>query len=268
MCDNNCSGLSTLSQSLAWSLKAKSETMKIFHNRITKIGTHYKEIAVLMDKYVDVTTKLSRKGENLANEVEFCATDIEEGDIAKSLAKFSKSLNSIQKSRVRLAEEIHNRALSDFLIYESRCKEMKKSVRDCVQLEQKEKDDTTQLEKLTAKFPSERRKIIEAETRRLKSERSAKASRAVLQEDMKRFETKKVEDLRLALADFVRTEMQFHARALQTYTKSYQYLKDLEQLTASPDPSIVEHQAQLDDWVTTSSSAEEKSSALSLRDLN
>lgn len=269
MCDNNFGGLTKLSRSLAWSLQEKSETMECLHNRISKIESHYKEVAVLMNKYASVSTKLSRKGEHLSNELLLSAKEIEEGDIASSLAKFSKCLTSVQKSRQRMAEQIHNRTTNDFLIYESRCKEMKKLVKDCAQLEQKEKEDTMHLEKLKAKYPAERRKIIEAETRRLKSERSAKALCAILQEDMKKFERKKVEDLRIALGDLVRTEMQFHARALQTYTKSYQYLKELEQKTLSPDNSVSDHPEQTTDgWVTTSSSVEGKDSALFLRDLN
>ena len=267
MCDNNFGGLSTFSESLAWSLKDKSETMKTIHNRVSRVSNRYKEVAVLMDKYVDTAEKLSRKGENLANELEYCAAEMEDGDIAKCLVKFSKCLCSVQKSRFRMADEIHNRTLSDFLSYESRCKKMKKSVRECVQLERQEKDETGHYEKIKAKFPTERRKILEADSRRQKSERLVKAATAVVQEDMKKFENKKVEDLRMAMADFVRTEMQFHARALQTYTKGYQYLKSLEELTASPDTSVADKQVELDDWITTSSSGEDKSSALSMGDL-
>jgi hypothetical protein len=188
------------------------------------VESHFDELAKLIEKYAKTIEKLGRKGNTLSNAILSSFEDLENPRIATQAAKFTSCLTSVQTDREAFASELCGRIAEDFRVYETKCSEIKKEANDHNHLTMKEHNEKADLLRLQNRFPADKRKIMETKVRLEKAEIMSRNSRSLLHQQMEEFEEQKLSDSGRILREFVRMEMQFHARSLQTYTKAFQHL--------------------------------------------
>lgn len=222
---------------LSLSHSIQDEEVVKYKNQLELVENHFEEIAKYIEKYAKTTEKMGRKGSNLANTILASFEDLEQQDIATQATKFANCLTSVQRDREELANELRERIASDFRVYETKCSETKKEVRDYDHLLVKEHNQKADLLRLQGKYPANTRKIMETKVRLEKAEIMTRNARNLLHQQMEDFEKQKLNDCGRILREFVALEMQFHARVLQDYTKAYQHLMKIHD-SQSDNPRV------------------------------
>ncbi|KAK3703579.1 hypothetical protein QZH41_006905 [Actinostola sp. cb2023] len=208
----------------SFSKSSKDEDVLHYKNRIDLVESHFKELAKLVEKYAKTTAKLGQTGISISEAVCSSFEDLEPKGVAVHVEKFGKCLTSLQTEREQLASELSSKIAGDFRVYETKCSETKKEIDECNHLIVRENHEKEHLQKLQNKIPLNRRKFMESKVRLEKAQVMTNNSKNLLHEQMEEFESQKLHDSGRILREFVRTEMQFHARCLQIFTKAYQHL--------------------------------------------
>lgn len=258
---------------LSLSHSLHDEEVVKYKNQLELVENHFEEIAKYVEKYAKTTDKMGRKGCNLANTILASFEDLEQRDIVTQATKFTNCLTSVQRDREELANELRERIASGFRVYETKCSETKKEVRDYNHLLVKEHNEKSDLLRLQGKYPANYRKIMDTKVRLEKAEIMTRNARNLLHQQMEDFEKQKLNDCGRMLREFITLEMQFHARVLQTYTNAYQHLMEIHDYPSgrSRVSDILDHKINQDsnnsilNDVTPLS--KEKQSKLSMSDL-
>ncbi|XP_032233557.1 CBY1-interacting BAR domain-containing protein 1-like [Nematostella vectensis] len=214
--------------SLYMSLKTtQDEDVRSHKARVKLVDHHFKQIAKRTQKYATFTKKSGSQGAKLCEEIKDSFEELEERDVSVHIDKFSKCYSSVQKLKGALSQNIHERIATEFRVYETKCNELNREIRECENLIHKHKNEECNLEKMKNRVPMDRRKFVEAQLREDQAKISSAHSKKMVQRKVERFEREKLEDTGKILREFVRLEMEFHAHALQTLTKAYRHLMNV-----------------------------------------
>lgn len=209
---------------------SRDENVLKYQKRVDLVQTHFKELAKLVTKYAKTTEKLGQRGISISDAIYSSFEDLEPQGISSEVEKFCKCFTDLQTEREQLASNLKSGIAEDFRVNETKCRETRKEIDSCNDLIIKEQHEKTQLQKLQNKIPLNRRKVMETKIRLEKAQVLTKNAKDLLGEQMEEFEQQKLYDSGRILREFVRTEMQFHARCLQTYTKSYKFLMEFSDI--------------------------------------
>ncbi|KAK7086479.1 hypothetical protein SK128_009824 [Halocaridina rubra] len=210
--------------------KVHSDQYKFIQERISGVEKHFGKICTALGSYTRKTAKLRDKGDELSRHL----TDYgEEESLNKSLrsalCEVGDTLAAVQDYRNVEVERLESRVVGEVALYGGICRTAREELKHCFDTRQREMTNRRSLERTKTRHPQNRQQIVIAETKLQKSTQEARRACQNLEEQMDQFEHKKVSDLKIILKEFIQTELAFHAKALELYTKAYNQISDVEE---------------------------------------
>lgn len=216
----------TLTAKLRRTLRCEKDPELLqFMKRIKETENRFIALGRKVEKYAFGTEKLAQKGERISSSLNACCSHLKCNDEVKNLfAQYLEHLSEVQQKRAELKEILHDSISRDILAYEEKCGEIMKKVQHCGNALQERNQRAYELQKAKNRTPANPRKISEANLKYEKARCEADRSREDVDVEMKQFEEQKLADLNRILANFLISEMRFHAQALQQYTAAFRCL--------------------------------------------
>eukprot|EP01137_Pigoraptor_chileana_P006006 Opistho-2@49847 len=190
----------------------------LFH----KIGVVEKAFAGI---YIDVMG-VARKSGRLRNKFDSLGRHLmlyaenETPGIRMSMSAVAEIMSQVQDFRQQEIERLEHKVLQPLKMYKTHCKTAKDELKTRESAKEKELSKQRALDKLQIKDPNNRAKISQAKLDLAGATTEVNHANKTLAENMERFEQKKIADIKMIMAEFIHTEMLFHARALEMYTKA------------------------------------------------
>ncbi|XP_070575916.1 CBY1-interacting BAR domain-containing protein 1-like isoform X2 [Ptychodera flava] len=231
--------------------RERENQSKFVQSRIDNIEKHYAEICQEFASYTRKTGRLRDKGDAVAKAVLLYA-DSETPSMKTGLTGFAECLSSVQDYRNAEVDRLERKVVTPLTLYGTECKHAKSDLKASFAAYGKEQKQQKRLEQVRLKNPSDRHQISQAESELQKASVDATRSTKALEDEMDRFEKKKMQDIKTILRDFVQIEMVFHAKALEVYTQAFQTLMsiseddDLEEFRNSLRPPSTPGTSRLD----------------------
>ncbi|XP_050397574.1 CBY1-interacting BAR domain-containing protein 1 [Patella vulgata] len=191
---------------------------KFSQNRIQHVEKYF---GLFCDTLASITRKNARlrdKGDLLSKHLmEYCEAEKANVTTRNSLIKFAENYSAIQDYRDAQINRLDTKVVRPLACYGTICKNMKSIVKTSVASHSKEWKQKQQLDKLKEKAPGDSHQIAQTELER--ATHDAVHYSHALEAEMEKFEKEKIIELKRTLANFVKIEMAFHARALEYYAK-------------------------------------------------
>ncbi|XP_066964931.1 CBY1-interacting BAR domain-containing protein 1-like isoform X7 [Macrobrachium rosenbergii] len=149
--------------------------------------------------------------------------------LRSALCEVGDTLAAVQDYRNVEVERLETKVVGELSLYGGICKTAREELGTCFKFRQQEMNIRRNLEKTRNRHPQNRQQIVIAETKLQKSTQEAKRACQNLEEQMDQFEQRKVSDLKKTLKEFIQTELAFHAKALELYTKAYGQISDIDE---------------------------------------
>lgn len=198
-----------------------------FQEKLQKVEQHFKRMADLLTKHASKVEKLSHRAGKFPKAVNKCVRELEEPSTAQHFINFSDCLLTLQSYRQKLADDLRSRTTTGLLFYKKKCREMRKEIKDYETQLKTEKTEFANFERSKTKHSTDREMMLAAKVKHEKAMTVSARSKDALLEQMQQLETDKLQGLQRTLFGIASDEMQFHAHALQMYTKAYQLLAKL-----------------------------------------
>ncbi|CAG5115955.1 unnamed protein product, partial [Candidula unifasciata] len=220
-------------------IRRSENQSKVIQDRVTKIEQHLGQLCDIASSYTRKTARLRDKGDLLAKEL-IGISEVEKWNptLSTGLAKFAETLSAVQDYREAEVKRLEGKIITPLVNYGLLCKQTKNDLKSAFAARDREVNQKKKLQTLQNKNPADRHKILEAELQRASLDAS-RASKA-LEQQIDKFEERKLQDLKKILREFVTIEMHFHAKALELYTQSFQTLDHID-----PEADLEEFRRQL-----------------------
>ncbi|XP_077982222.1 CBY1-interacting BAR domain-containing protein 1-like [Glandiceps talaboti] len=241
----------TMSSPYYKSSRARENQSKFVQSRIDNIEKHYADLCQEIAAYTRKTARVRDKGDLVAKSVLQYA-DTETPSLKTGLTGFAECMSSVQDYRNAQIDRLERKVITPLTLYGTECKHAKTDLKASFSAYDKEQKQQKKLETVRMKNPSDRHTISQAESELQKASVDATRSTKALEDEMDRFEKKKMQDITNILKDFVQVEMVFHAKALEVYSQAFQCLQsiseddDLEEFRNSLRPPSTPGQSRLD----------------------
>ncbi|XP_046368669.2 CBY1-interacting BAR domain-containing protein 1-like [Haliotis cracherodii] len=225
-------------------IRASEMQSKLIQDRITATEKHLGQLCDTLSSYTRKSAHVRDKGDQMAKDlVNYAEYETMSLTLKKGFTHFAENLSTIQDYREAQVSRLESKVVAPLSNYGLMCKQTKNELKAAFSARDKEQQQRRKLDKVKQKNPGDRRQITQAETNLQKASVDASRSSKALEQQMDTFETKKVQDLKKMLSEFVNIEMMFHAKALEMYTKCFQTLaiidpeEDLEEFRKQTRPS-------------------------------
>ncbi|XP_067651562.1 CBY1-interacting BAR domain-containing protein 1-like [Haliotis asinina] len=225
-------------------IRASEMQSKLIQDRITATEKHLGQLCDTLSSYTRKSAHIRDKGDQMAKDlVNYAEYETMSLTLKKGFTHFAENLSAIQDYREAQVSRLESKVVAPLSNYGLMCKQTKNELKAAFAARDKEQQQRKKLDKVKQKNPGDRRQITQAETNLQKASVDASRSSKALEQQMDTFETKKVQDLKKILSEFVSIEMMFHAKALEMYTKCFQSLAvidpedDLEEFRKQTRPS-------------------------------
>ncbi|ESO85072.1 hypothetical protein LOTGIDRAFT_221535, partial [Lottia gigantea] len=208
----------------------KSEAQsKMIQDRITAIERHLGTLCDTLSSYTRKTARLRDKGDLLAKEiVNYAEYEKINPTLKKGLTSFAEHLSAVQDYRQAEVQRLEAKSVTPLSNYGLLCKQTKNELKSAFAAHDREHSQRKKLDKIQQKHPSDQQQISQAQTELQKASVDATRTERALEQQMESFESKKLQDIKKVLTDFVNIEMIFHAKALEVYTQCFQSLSVIE----------------------------------------
>ncbi|XP_064079802.1 CBY1-interacting BAR domain-containing protein 1-like isoform X2 [Macrobrachium nipponense] len=210
--------------------KVHSEQYKFIQERISGVEKHFGNICTTLGSYARKTAKLRDKGDELSKVLsDYGEFETLNKSLRSALCEVGDTLAAVQDYRNVEVERLETKVVGELSLYGGICKTAREELGTCFKFRQQEMNIRRNLEKTRNRHPQNRQQIVIAETKLQKSTQEARRACQNLEEQMDQFEQRKVSDLKKTLKEFVQTELAFHAKALELYTKAYGQISDIDE---------------------------------------
>ena len=213
--------------------------------RIDETEKRFKSMGHWVQQYAVRMDKLAQKGEKFSASLNACSTHLQSEDgVKNSLSNYIVHLSAVQQQRTELKDILQDKISSDILEYKGKCRELRKTVKNCEDALRNKNHWLSELQKAKNRTPVDPRRINDANIKFEQARCQAECSREHIEEEMNYFEEQKLKDLNRILADFLLAEMRFHAQALQEYTAAFRCLPSLSEEEDGDDDGEAEDDHQ------------------------
>jgi hypothetical protein len=154
---------------------------------------------------------------------------VELGSLKQSLTSFAEHISAVQDYRQAQIDRLEQKVLTPLLTYGTEVKHTQTDLNGSFQARRRELKQQSQLETLRNKSPADRHTITQAEVELQKRSLDVARTTRTLEETIDKFETKKVQDLKKCLLDFVKIHVLFHSKALEMYTMAFNDLAKIDE---------------------------------------
>jgi len=243
--------------------RAREAQTKFIEESVQKVEKHFGSLCNDIGSVCRKNGRLRDKYDILAKTcMDYSA--VEMGSLKHSLTSFAEHISAVQDYRQAQIERLEQKVLSPLMTYGTEVKHTQSDLNVSFQARRRELKQQSQVEALRNKSPADRHTITQAEVELQKRSLDVARTTRTLEETIDKFETKKVQDLKNSLLDFVKIHVLFHAKALEMYTMAFNDLQNineeehLEQFrnTLRPTSNVQERM----DLVKTSSPQKKKES--------
>ncbi|KAK3754040.1 hypothetical protein RRG08_024119 [Elysia crispata] len=239
---------------------------KVIQDRITEIENHLSQLCDTSSSYTRKTARLRDKGDLLAKQLmDYAEYEKWNPSLSAGMLKFAENVSAVQDYREAQVKRLEGKIISPLMNYGLLCKQTKNDLKSSFAAIERELVQKKKLETTKAKSPTDRSKIniVIASVNREKilgdeeegmgsgmvillsgspicrlvpklendlqkaSIESSRSSKS-LEQQVDKFEEKKLKDLKKIMRDFVMIEMHFHAKALELYTQCCQTLDSVD----------------------------------------
>nr|XP_002736146.1 PREDICTED: protein FAM92A1-like isoform X1 [Saccoglossus kowalevskii] len=207
-------------------VRARENQSKFVQSRIGSTEKHFADLCQQIAAYTRKTARLRDKGDDVAKAL-LTYADSETPSMKSGLTSFAECMSSVQDYRNAEVLRLESKVVTPLTLYGTECKHAKADLRASFSAYHKEQAQQKKLEKIRQKNPGDRHQISQAESELQKASVDATRSTKALEDEMDRFEKKKLQDIKTILRDFVNVELSFHSKALEVYSNAYQYLMSI-----------------------------------------
>lgn len=210
--------------------KVHTSQTKFIQERIARVEKHFGQICTSLGAYTRKTARLRDKGDEVSTALlRYGEVENLNKSLRSSLCETADTLAAVQDFRNVEVERLESRVVGELALYEGVCKSAREELKRSFNTRQQEMNHRRNLERAKSRHPQNRQQIAIAETKLQKATVEAKRACENIEEQMDQFEQRKVTDLKRILKDFIQTELAFHAKAVELYTKAYNQISNIEE---------------------------------------
>ncbi|XP_071522621.1 CBY1-interacting BAR domain-containing protein 1-like isoform X2 [Panulirus ornatus] len=210
--------------------KVNSDQTKFIQERIAGVEKHFAQICSALGAYTRKTAKLRDKGDEVSQTLmDYGEVENLNKSLRSALCETADTLAAVQDYRNVEVQRLETRVVGEISLYGGICKTAREELKRSFDTRQQEMNHRRNLEKTKMRHPQNRQHIVIAETKLQKATLEARRACENLEEQMDQFEQRKVADLKKVLREFIQTELAFHAKALELYTKAYNQISNIEE---------------------------------------
>nr|XP_027217996.1 protein FAM92A-like [Penaeus vannamei] len=228
--------------------KVHTSQTKFIQERIAGVEKHFGQICTSLGAYTRKTARLRDKGDEVSTALlRYGEVENLNKSLRSSLCETADTLAAVQDFRNVEVERLESRVVGELALYEGVCKSAREELKRSFNTRQQEMNHRRNLERAkehpesTADFCinnannyivhyiDDSTNIAIAETKLQKATVEAKRACENIEEQMDQFEQRKVTDLKRILKEFIQTELAFHAKAVELYTKAYNQISNIEE---------------------------------------
>lgn len=222
-------------------IRARENQSKFVQQRITNIEKHYAQICQDFAAYTRKTARLRDKGDDLAKDL-LTYAESEAQSTKAALTAFAECISSIQDFSQAKVDRLESKVVQPLSLYGTQCKHTREDLKSSFAARDRELNQQKKLDRVRQKKPGDRHQISQAESKLQRATVDATRTNKALEDQMDAFERKRLQDIKGILSEFVKVEMIFHAKCLETLTDAFQCLQsindedDLEEFRSSLQP--------------------------------
>lgn len=222
-------------------IRARENQSKFVQQRITNIEKHYAQICQDFAAYTRKTARLRDKGDDLAKDL-LTYAESEAQSTKAALTAFAECISSIQDFSQAKVDRLESKVVQPLSLYGTQCKHTREDLKSSFAARDRELNQQKKLDRVRQKKPGDRHQISQAESKLQRATVDATRTNKALEDQMDAFERKRLQDIKGILSEFVKVEMIFHAKCLETLTDAFQCLQsindedDLEEFRSSLRP--------------------------------
>lgn len=210
--------------------KVHTSQTKFMQERIAGVEKHFGQICTSLGAYTRKTARLRDKGDEVSTALlRYGEVENLNKSLRSSLCETADTLAAVQDFRNVEVERLESRVVGELALYEGVCKSAREELKRSFNTRQQEMNHRRNLERAKSRHPQNRQQIAIAETKLQKATVEAKRACENIEEQMDQFEQRKVTDLKRILKEFIQTELAFHAKAVELYTKAYNQISNIEE---------------------------------------
>ncbi|XP_047502341.1 LOW QUALITY PROTEIN: CBY1-interacting BAR domain-containing protein 1-like [Penaeus chinensis] len=210
--------------------KVHTNQTKFMQERIAGVEKHFGQICTSLGAYTRKTARLRDKGDEVSTALlRYGEVENLNKSLRSSLCETADTLAAVQDFRNVEVERLESRVVGELALYEGGCKSAREELKRSFNTRQQEMNHRRNLERAKSRHPQNRQQIAIAETKLQKATVEAKRAVRNIEEQMDQFEQRKVTDLKRILKEFIQTELAFHAKAVELYTKAYNQISNIEE---------------------------------------
>ncbi|KAH9509489.1 Protein fam92a [Bulinus truncatus] len=214
--------------SLRGTISSKKENQaKFAQDRVTTVEKYYGLFCETLGSFIRKSARLRDRGDIFAKHVKEYA-DLEQINTSSkiNLVTFAENFSAVQDYRDAEVQRLEVKVLKPLMLYGKICKDIKTSVKKNQNASKSETKQLEKLEKLQQKVPPNVTEVAQQDLQKLRQERGNFQEQLIA--DMDKFEKEKLTNLKSILAEFVKIEMMFHARALKYLSECYQAVEKID----------------------------------------
>ncbi|KAJ3227805.1 hypothetical protein HK099_000059 [Clydaea vesicula] len=202
---------------------ANDEKLRFISKEIDITDKNMQRLRHSIESYVRNQTRLRSKTIKMS-EVFQDFSDSEAPALSEILSSIAEKLKEREKSREVMSNRISVMCGEPLKIYSTLCSKVKAELKIRDNAYDKQSRKKSSLDKMIINNSGDRSKINQAQLDLLSSSQVVHHSTNLLVESVERFEIQKRLDLKTCLSDFLWSEINFHAKALEGLTKLHQQI--------------------------------------------
>ncbi|XP_056644781.1 CBY1-interacting BAR domain-containing protein 1 [Diorhabda sublineata] len=203
---------------------------KFIQSRIHSAERYLADYCNIFSQYSRKIARLRDQGDEIAK---ISLNIAENENINKSMSvgleNFAVCMSQISDFEDMRVQTYDSKIVSEFAKYESICKQAKEEVKNIYIARDKEVAKKRYLDRARERNPKNRQQIIQAETELVKATAEVTKSIHNLENKTNSFEKQKLHDIKSILLDFISTEIGYHAKCLETLTKAFADIQDIDE---------------------------------------
>lgn len=207
-------------------VRARESQSKFVQQRINDVEKHFAELCQHFSAYTRKLARVRDRGDLLSKSI-LSYAETEAPSTKVGLTGFAEHISSVQDFRQAEVSRLEFKVVQPLTLYGTACKHARDDLKSSFAAREKEINQQKKLDKVKKKAPSDRQQISQAESKLQKATVDATRSNKALEDQMDAFERKRLQDLKSILSEYVKIEMLFHAKCLETYTEAYQSLQSI-----------------------------------------
>ena len=186
-----------------------------------------KELTMLkksIEKYSGKLSKSKKRNDHVGNSIEKLFEG-EKGEVKETLQQFSEILFNVGRYQEERVDKIYEKVIGELSFSRCRCKHAAFNIDVALKCQKEELRRRKELNKIKESTPFDKQKSTKAQSALLASSIEVDKAFACLEEELETFEQQRVEEIRAILLAFTESELMYHSRALELYTKGFNILR-------------------------------------------